>query len=124
MNGSSVKRLLKSFGYAMAGIRNALVERNMRIHLLAAVLVFAAGFLLDIDRQEWCLVVLCIGAVISAEMFNTAIERLCDHVCNCAYDKTIGIVKDIAAGAVLITALVAAIVGLVIFIPRLLNLIL
>ena len=114
----SLHKRAKSFEYAARGIKWLFAEHNAWIHLIATIVVIIAGFCFDITRTEWMMVCICIGMVFAAETFNTAIEKLCDVVSPEWNDK-IGKVKDLAAGAVLITAIVAAIVGLIIFIPYL-----
>lgn len=112
------KRLRHSFQYAFSGIADMLREEpNARIHCIVTVLVIAAGFLLRISATEWLAVAFAIGLVISAEAFNTAIERLAD-VIQPEQDERIRDVKDLAAAAVLLCALAAAAVGLIIFLPK------
>ncbi len=111
------KKQLKSFGYAWKGIRRCIgKEQNLNFHLLSAMVVCGAGIYVGISRMEWTIVILCIGLVIAAELFNTAMEKLVDLI-SPEYHPLAGRVKDIAAGAVLICAVTAAIVGLLIFIP-------
>ena len=111
------KKQLRSFGYAWKGIRCCVgKEQNLSFHLIVTVLTIIAGFLLDITRTDWMIVILCIGVVIAAELFNTAIEKLVDLV-SPERHPIAGQVKDIAAGAVLVCAATAAIIGLVVFIP-------
>lgn len=111
------KKQLRSFVYAWNGIRCCVgKEQNLSFHLIAATLVIIAGFVLGITRMEWMVIALCIGIVIAAELFNTAIERLVDLV-SPKQHPIAGQVKDIAAGAVLVCAAAAAIVGLIIFVP-------
>ncbi|MCD8167608.1 MAG: diacylglycerol kinase family protein [Bacteroides sp.] len=113
-----IKKRIKSFGYAWRGLSGLILkETNARIHTAAAILVVICGFILDLSASDWCLVVLCIGSVLAAEGFNAAIEKLVDLV-SPDYHPLAGKAKDIAAGAVLITAIAAAIVGFVIFIPK------
>ncbi|WP_455589019.1 diacylglycerol kinase family protein [Bacteroides rodentium] len=113
------KKQLRSFGYAWKGIRCCVgKEQNLSFHLIATVLTVIAGFLLDIARSDWMIVILCIGVVIAAELFNTAIEKLVDLV-SPQQHPVAGQVKDIAAGAVLVCAVTAAIIGLIVFIPYL-----
>ena len=113
----SFKKQLKSFTFAWKGILTcAGHEQNITFHLIAAIIVLAAGFCFGISRTEWMAVMLCIGTVIAAELFNSAIERLVDMV-SPEWEKIAGEVKDIAAGAVLITAIAAAIVGMIVFLP-------
>jgi diacylglycerol kinase (ATP) len=114
-----LKKQLCSFGYAWNGIRNCVgKEQNLSFHLIATVVVIITGVVLKITRTEWIAVVLCIGMVIAAELFNTAIEKLVDLV-SPEQHPIAGQVKDIAAGAVLVCAVAAAIIGLIIFIPYL-----
>lgn len=117
MERFSIKKRMKSFTYAGKGIKNLICkEHNAWIHLTVAVLVILVGFYFDIQRGEWIAVIGCIGAVMAAEAFNTAIERLVNLV-SPEWHPIAGEVKDIAAGAVLICAITAAIIGLIIFIP-------
>jgi len=108
-------RFLKGFFYAGRGIALVVWERNFRFHLCAAafVIFFAARFY-DFSRGEWAALLLTCGAVLSLEAVNTAIERLCDKI-SPEQDPKIGAVKDIAAGAVLISAIIAAAVGVCLF---------
>lgn len=113
------KKQLRSFGYAWKGIRCCVgKEQNLSFHLIATVVTVIAGFTFGISRTEWMIVLLCIGAVIAAELFNTAIEKLVDLV-SPERHPIAGQVKDIAAGAVLVCAVAAAMAGLLIFTPYL-----
>ena len=108
---------LRSIGYALHGmIRVFRFEQNARIHLFAAGIVTAMGFLFHLKRVEWIMVILCIGLVIATEIMNTAIERLVDLVSPQKNEKA-RLIKNISAGAVLFSALIALITGLIIFIP-------
>ena len=115
-----IAKQLKSFKYAFSGLAKVmLTERNMQIHVIAAITVVGFGFYYQLNATEWCLIILCIAAVFSAEMFNTAIEKWIDFV-HPHQHKTVGLVKDVAAGAVLVLAIAAAVVGLMIFLPKML----
>lgn len=111
------KRLL-SFKYAFRGIVQAFLEPNFRIHVAAALTASVLGFQLELSPLEWCAVLLCFAAVMSAEVMNSAVERLTDLV-SPGHHELAGKVKDMAAGAVLISAIVAAVVGCIIFLPKL-----
>lgn len=114
------KKQMRSFKFAWKGIMTcAGHEQNITFHLIVAILVVVAGFVFDITKAEWAAVVICIGMVITAELFNSSIERLVDMV-SPQWQKIAGEVKDIAAGAVLVTAVAAAIVGIIVFLPYLL----
>lgn len=114
-----LKKQLRSFSYAWQGIRCCIgKEQNLSFHLIATAITVIAGFLLGINRMEWMMVILCIGVVIAAELFNTAIEALVDLV-SPQWHPLAGKVKDIAAGAVLVCAATAAMIGLIIFVPYL-----
>lgn len=113
------KKQLRSFRYAWQGIHQCVGrEQNLSFHLIVTVLVIGAGFAFGITPGEWTAICLCIGLVVSAELFNTAIERLVDLVSPQRHPLA-GQVKDIAAGAVLVCALAAIAVGLIIFVPYL-----
>jgi diacylglycerol kinase len=116
------KYLLKrynSFRFAIKGLHAAILsEPHMRIHALAALLAIVAGFALSITTIEWCLIFGCIGLVFMAEVFNTAIETLTNLV-SPEFNPLAGKAKDLAAGAVLIAAITAAIIGTIIFLPYL-----
>lgn len=115
-------RLLKSFGYAFKGVFAYLrTGGNVTIHIVATVLVIVLGFYFQIDRIEWILLLLCTGMVHAAEAINTSIEKLTDMV-SPEFNEKAGYVKDIAAGAVLIISIMAALIGLIIFGPKLLAL--
>lgn len=105
---------LKSLGHALRGLRLLIgCGPNMRISLLAVVVVTAAGFILGISALEWAVIVLCFALVIALEAINTALERLADRVHPEPHPE-IGKAKDLAAGATLVAAIGSAIVGLLI----------
>ena len=107
-----LKKQIRSFGYAWKGIRQCVgKEQNLSFHLITTAVVIAAGFFFGITRTEWVVIILCIGVVIAAELFNTAIEKLVDLVSPERH--------PIAAGAVLVCAVAAAIIGIIIFLPYL-----
>lgn len=115
--GFSWRARARSFKYAIAGLKVLLGEHNAWIHCCAAVAVTVAGGLLGISRSEWLAVVLCIGAVLSLEAVNTAVEAICDHV-SPQFAPLVKRAKDVAAAAVLIMALAAVVAGCIIFMPR------
>lgn len=112
------KRLVNSFGYAFQGIKQAYKgEQNLKIHTFMAILVIVFGFFLKISYLEWITCLLLIAIVIMAELFNTALEYVVDlaspHIHPLAKAA-----KDTASAAVLFSAIIAAIIGLVIFLPK------
>lgn len=112
------KKLINSFKYAIQGILSSFkTERNMKIHIFIMILVIIAGFILKINKCEWIACILCFAIVISGELFNTAIETVVDMVMPYKNDKA-KIAKDIAAGAVLTLAIGAAVIGVIIFVPK------
>ena len=118
----SIKRLRKSFGYAFKGIDDVIEhEPNMKIHVVVAILVVIMAFILKVSIIEWIILVLLIGGVLAAETINTTIENLVDMYTK-EYDEKAKIVKDTAAGTVLILAITSAIIGLIIFIPKIIYL--
>ncbi len=117
------KRLIDSFKYALQGIKEAFNgEQNIKIHILFSILVLIFGIILKISYTDWLIVLLLIGLVIMAEFFNTAIEYVTDLASPNVSEKA-KYAKDISAGAVLVIAITSAIIGLIIFIPKLIDLI-
>jgi diacylglycerol kinase len=118
---NSIRKLIKSFGYAFSGIyRLFKSESNATIHLLATLCALTAGILLRISNTEWCVILIVIALVWAAEAFNTALEKLTDHLFP-EYHDTARFVKDVAAGAVLVCAVAAFICGLIVFLPKLFS---
>jgi len=116
----SLIRQIKSFKYAFNGIKDFIItEHNARIHLTATIAVIIASFLFHISMHEWMMIIFAIGFVWSAEMFNTCIEKTMDFI-STEKRLEIKLIKDIAAGAVLIASITAFILGLTIFIPKIL----
>ena len=114
-------KLFQSFRYAWAGVRQCFFEeRNFKIHTLAAVLAIGAGLFFRLPVSQIAAVLLAIALVMGAEIFNTAIENTLDLICG-EYNEKVKKVKDIAAGAVLICAIVAAVIGLMVFLPPFLK---
>ncbi|CAN5449020.1 diacylglycerol kinase family protein [soil metagenome] len=117
-----MSRLLKSFTFALKGIKIYLQSGgNVFIHLVAGGIVILLGYIFKISSAEWIVLILCIGMVLGAEALNTAIEELTNLV-SPEYHEQAGKVKDLAAGAVLIISLMAAIIGFIIFVPKILAL--
>lgn len=110
--------LLYSFYYAFRGIITAIKEeRNMKIHVSIATLVVILGLLLPLNKIEWFSIIIIISLVISAEIFNTAIETVVNLV-SPKYNELAKKAKDLSAGAVLVLAICSVIIGLIIFIPK------
>jgi diacylglycerol kinase len=113
-----MKKRIQSFGHAGRGIRQVLgSEINMKIHVGITVLVLMAGFILHISITEWLICISCMALVLGMEMMNTAIENVVDLV-SPHHHALAAKAKDAAAGAVLICAIASVLVGLVIFIPK------
>ncbi|MEN8251033.1 MAG: diacylglycerol kinase family protein [Bacteroidota bacterium] len=118
----SIKERLSSFKFAINGLRSLIrYEHNSRIHLLAAILVVVTAFVLKVTAVEWLFLIGAIALVFVAELFNSAIENLADFV-SPEYQEKIKLVKNYCAAAVLIISIAAAIAGVIIFIPRFLQL--
>ncbi len=118
-----MRRLFNSFRYAFAGIGYAFrTQANLRIHIVIAIGVIIAGLWLRISATEWAIIVVTMMIVFSAELFNTASEAAIDRIGPEAHPLS-KVTKDVAAGAVLISAIGAVIVGVLIFLPKLLALI-
>lgn len=114
----SLRKRANSFRYAFNGIKLLINrEHNAWIHCAVAICVVIAGFLLQISLSEWIAVTIVTGGVLAAEAINSAIETLCDLI-STEYNQSIKQAKDLAAGAVLLTAIAAAITGIIIFAPK------
>jgi diacylglycerol kinase len=110
-----MKNFLYGFLYAMTGIATAIREqRNLKVQLAIAVAVIVAGVYFQVTAPEWCILLLTIALVIGMEMMNSAIEDLVNLVTR-EHHPLAGKVKDIAAGAVLVMAIVAVVVGGIVF---------
>lgn len=117
------RNLKESFVYALSGLKETVVkERNMKIHLLAAALAVLLGGSLKISRLEWGFIIITISMVLTAEMINTAIERAVDLATD-SYHPLARAAKNVAAGAVFLSALMAVAIGFIVFGPYLLKLI-
>ena len=123
-SGSGAKKhaLLRSFGFAFSGIRTTIKgERNIKIHIGVSIIVICMGTWLSLSMVEWLFIVLAIGGMLSLEMLNSAIERVVDLV-TADYHPLAKDAKDIAAGAVLLYAIMSVIIGLIIFLPKIITL--
>lgn len=115
-----MKKLIKSFKYAFEGILIGIKEeQNMKIHIIIMILVIIFGIMLKINTTEWIICILLFGLVISMELMNTAIENTVNLITK-EKNQQAKIAKDVAAGAVLVSAIVSAIIGLMIFVPKIL----
>lgn len=119
------RTLTSSMEFAVTGIFTAFKkERNMRKHLVSAILVILAGLTFQVSMVEWLFLLLSIFLVITFEIINSAIENVVDLASNYHFSMLAKNAKDMAAGAVLVISLFAVLVGLIIFIPKILALLL
>ncbi|HZW68537.1 MAG TPA: diacylglycerol kinase family protein [Pseudogracilibacillus sp.] len=108
--------------FALNGIKEAVLkEGNLRIHLIATIVVLAFAFYLKVSLIEWLFLLLAIQIVIITEMLNSVIERIIDYVKPEIHPQA-KVIKDMAAGAVLLAAIFAVITGMMIFLPKLIQL--
>jgi diacylglycerol kinase len=118
-----MKKIVKSFTFAFNGLKLCFVsEINFKIHLLLAIAALLLGVACSISNTEWLAVTICIAFVTATEMINTAVEKLCDLVQK-DFHPGIKKIKDIAAGAVLLAAFCSLVIGVVIFLPKIIVLI-
>jgi diacylglycerol kinase len=121
-NTKGIKKFINSFKYPMSGLRYAYKnEQNLIVDIGMAVLVIIAGIIFKISIAEWAILTITVGLVISLELVNTAIEAVVDLVTE-NYHPPAKVAKDTSAAAVLVLAIVAMIEGLIIFLPKLINL--
>ena len=115
---------LRAFKYAGLGIKEGSKQRSFFVQIFCAGLAIFLGMFFRINTQEWLALVICIGGVLSAEVMNTAIEEVCNVLREeklISYEK-LGLPKDLAAGAVLLMSITSVLVGLIIFLPKILTL--
>jgi undecaprenol kinase/diacylglycerol kinase (ATP) len=113
-----MNRFIKSVGFAINGLRVAWREQpNFKIHLALVVLVTLAAWLVKLSIVEWALIVICVGVVLAAELFNSVVEKLVDWI-SPQWSEQAGKIKDMAAAAVLVVAISSALVAILIFIGR------
>jgi len=118
---SFIRGRVRSFKYAFRGLWLLIkTEASIKSQLVLGILISILGLVMDLSVTEWLFQTLSIGLVLTAESLNTGIEKLCDFV-NPDYDKRIGFIKDISAGAVAFAALFALIIGLIIYLPKFIN---
>ncbi len=119
----SIKRVDKSFKYAFAGYKSSFQsEQNMKVHSIIGVLVIIAGFVFKLSTIEWIFLVFAIGLVIGAELLNTAIEHLVDLATQ-EYKIKAKLAKDTAAAYVMVLSFTSAVIGGIIFIPKIIEII-
>ena len=115
------KRQVKSYRYAAKGVKYTLsTQVNIWIHLLIAMVVLVLAYLLHFTSNQFLILIITIGFVVVAELYNTAIEEM-TNLLSPEYNQQAGVVKDVAAGAVLVSAITAAVVGAWLFIPAIIN---
>lgn len=112
-----IKQRMNSFKYAFTGLFQMRSETNFRIHLLISIMTIIFGFYKAISSLEWIIIIACIGMVIAFETINTAIEKTINYISLEKHPEA-KIIKDISAGAVLITAITSAIIGVIILFIR------
>lgn len=113
------KRLVRSFRFAFEGMYSAVkTETNWKIGLIEAVVVIAAGFYLNLSRNDWIIIILMIGLVLSAELGNSAVEAIVNSFTD-EYHPGAKLAKDFSAGSVVIIIIAAAVVGILVFWPYL-----
>ena len=114
----SFNKLINSFKYAIRGIKSALKsEQNMKVHFIIMELVILIAIILNLSTLEWLIILICFMSVISSELFNTAMEK-CVDLASPNFNSLAKLSKDISAGAVLVTAFFSALIGLIIFLPK------
>lgn len=117
-----MRQKITSFSYAIMGVKTAFATQpNVRIHLVIAILVSILGYFLGLSTEELIEIILLVGLVLVAEMINTSIEFACNAITTETHPE-IKKAKDVAAGSVLVVSILAIIIGLIIFVPKILAL--
>ncbi|MBK7851854.1 MAG: diacylglycerol kinase family protein [Bacteroidetes bacterium] len=121
MNSKEPKTVSNFFKPALTGLAAAFRSQfNMKIHGIMTILVIICAFYFQLSPVEWCIILFCIGSVIVAELLNTSLEVTVDIASPQIQEKA-GLAKDVAAAAVLIASIMSAIIGLIIFLPKILQ---
>jgi diacylglycerol kinase len=111
-------RVTESFVNAFHGLKDCIRhEKNFRVQYVIAILIVIAGIFFKLNQTEWLVIFICFAMVLSFEIINSAIEKLCDLVCP-DFNLTIKKVKDMAASAVLLSAIISFLIGCIIFLPK------
>lgn len=106
------------FSFAWNGLKEAFIkERNFRIHLCVAIIVIVVSFYVQLTSMEWIVLLFAIFSVLIAELVNSLFERVIDYL-DPSYHPHAKIIKDMAAGVVLLTALLSVLIGLILFLPK------
>lgn len=114
-------KIFRSFKYAFQGIATGIKkEKNMKIHIFIMLIVIVLGIILKISKTEWIICIILFSIVIAGELFNTAIETVVDMITLERNEKA-KIAKDVSAGGVLVLAIGSAIIGINIFIPKIIH---
>lgn len=117
----SITKRVTSFGPAFSGLRVLFIEEhNSRIHVFVSLVYIVLGFYFKISGVEWILVMFSLGMLFVSELINTAIERMGDSVSPTHDHPEVGVAKDCAAASVLFSALLAALIGIIVFLPKIL----
>ena len=124
LKGKSLKskNIFHSFKYAFSGLKYGIINtKNLHVDFVVALLVIICGFIFQISITEWLIVLLCFALVMSLELMNTALEEVV-NLASPDIHPLAKISKDVAAGAVLMSAIISAVIGLIIFIPKFIDL--
>ena len=118
ISSHSPQKHVRRFGFAFQGIIHVILnEANFRVHLLTACFVSILAYVLRFSTSEWAILLVTIGLVLASEMVNSAMEELTDHLVK-EHHEGVRIVKDVAAGSVLISAIISVIIGIILFVPK------
>ena len=115
---SFIKNRVKSVGFALRGALLLIrTEASIQVQVFIAIIMTAAGFFFDISNTEWIIQILTISVIMGVEGLNTAIEKMADYI-QPEFDKKIGVIKDVSAGAVMFVSIAATIIGFIIYLPK------
>lgn len=115
---SFIKNRIKSVGFALRGALLLIrTEASIKVQVFIAIVMTAAGFYFEISNMEWTVQILTIAAIMGIEGLNTAVEKMADYI-QPEFDKKIGTIKDVSAGAVMLVSIAATIIGFIIYLPK------
>ncbi|KID42620.1 diacylglycerol kinase family protein [Fructilactobacillus fructivorans] len=117
------KNFIQAFGHAYDGIKWVFIhERNFKFDMACAVITMGLGFILRIRLEQFMWLLTAIILVLVGEILNTVVERIMDFMSDHHYDERVKVIKDVAAGGVVLTAIFAIVVGLFVFVPKIIEL--
>lgn len=112
----SLKNLINKFSWALLGVKHGLLkDKSILTQMILMLITIITGFIVKLSKYDWIIIIIMCALVVAVEFLNSSIENLSDYVSNKNYSKEIGVIKDLAAAAVLVVSIAALVVGIIVF---------